>query len=113
MAGACPYKLIVYGENALFLWNLLLFTRAQKGQTGNIVVMRREGSAGVVNFVTPGRGSCAIWLFLWNLFLFSRAWRGQGECTGMMIREGSAGVVDFVTPGAGVFCLGVTEWVIY
>ena len=29
--GACPCKLIVYGENALFLWNLILFSQAWRG----------------------------------------------------------------------------------
>ena len=73
--------------------------------------MPREGSTGVVNFVSPGGGLLLGHfhisqnaLFLWNLLLFSWAWRGQGECTGMMIREGFAGVVEFVTPGAGVLC---------
>ena len=83
MAGACPYKLIVYGENALFLWNLLLLSRAWSEQGECTGMMIREGSAGVVEFVTNGRGffarvrlcgSCGKGaLLLLNLLLHSQA----------------------------------------
>ena len=52
----CPYKLIAYGENALFLWNLLLLSRAWSGQGECTGMMIREGSAGVVDFMKPGTG---------------------------------------------------------
>ena len=52
----CPYKLIAYGKNALFLWNFLLFSRAWSGQGECTGLIIREGSAGVMDFVTPGVG---------------------------------------------------------
>ena len=55
-------KLIVYGENELFLWNLILFSQASSRQGECTGMMIREGSARVVEFVTPWRG------------FFTRAW---------------------------------------
>ena len=52
----CPYEFIAYAENALFLWNLLLFSRAWSRRGECTGMMIREGIAGVVDFVKPGAG---------------------------------------------------------
>ena len=43
-------------SNALFLWNLLLFSQAWRGLSECTGMMIKEGFVGVVDFVTPGAG---------------------------------------------------------
>ena len=45
-----------YGENALFFFNLLLYSQAKIRQTKFIVMMTKEGSHTIVTFMTPGQG---------------------------------------------------------
>ena len=43
-------------KNALFLKNLILYSQAQNRQTKYIVMMTKEGSSKIVDFITPGQG---------------------------------------------------------
>ena len=69
LAVACLCKLILYGENALILWNLILLSRAWSRQGECTGIMIREGSAWVVDFFTPRWGffarallcGCGMW----------------------------------------------------
>ena len=58
---AWPYK--SYSENALFLKNLLLYSQAWIRQTKYIVMMTKEGSTQIMNFMTPGAGVLAKWVW--------------------------------------------------
>ena len=48
-----------------FLKNLLLYSQAFIRQTKYVVMMTKEGSTKIVNFMTPGTGSCArAWQYM-------------------------------------------------
>ena len=45
-----------------FFKNLLLNSQALIRQTKYVVMMTKEGSTKIINFMTPGQGSCArVW----------------------------------------------------
>ena len=56
-----------------------------------IVMMTKERSNKIVNFMTPGTGVLV---------------QGQTKYVVMMTKEGSTKIVNFMTPGTGVIVLG-------
>ena len=58
-AGACTLKIIAYGENTLFLWNLLLFSREWSGQGGVQVWWSGRGLPGLWISLPLGQGFLA------------------------------------------------------
>ena len=98
-----------------FLHILLLYSKAWIRQTKDIVMMTKEGSTKIVNFMTPGVGVLGfghishilkMYYFFKNLLLYSQAYIRQTMYIVMMTKEGSTKILTFITPGAGVLALG-------
>ena len=98
--------------------NHLLYSQAQIKQTKHIVMMTKEGSTKIVNFMTPGSGVLVLGrghishivklhYFFKNLLLYSQAQIRQTQYKVMMIKEGSTKIVNFMTPRAGVLMLAM------
>ena len=69
-----------------FFKNLLFYSQAQIRQTKDIVMMSKEGSTKIINFMTPGAGilmlgcgqiSRIVKMHFKNLLLNSQAWFRQ------------------------------------
>ena len=101
----------------VFLKNLLLDSQALIRQTKYVVMMTKEGSTKIVNFMTPGTGVLVLGhghishivklhYFFKNLLLDSQALIRQTKYVVMMTKEGSAKSLNFMTLGAGVLVLG-------
>ena len=99
-----------------FLKNLLLYSQALIRQTKYVLMMTKEGSTKIVNFMTPGAGVLVLGCghishivkmhyFFKNLLLNSQAQIRQTKQVVMMTKEGSNKIVNFMTPGAGVLVL--------
>ena len=100
-----------------FFKNLLLYSQAQIRQTEGIVMMSKEGSNKIVNFMTPKAGILVLgWgqishmvkmhYFCNNLHLFPQTLIRQTDRIVMMTKEGSTKIVNNMTPGAGVLVHG-------
>ena len=96
-----------------FFKNLLLYSQAQIRQTKYIVMMTKEGSTKLVNFMTPGAEvlvlGCGhvshlvkIHYFFKNLLLYSQAQITQSKYIVMTAKQGSTKIVTIMTQGAGV-----------
>ena len=83
-----------------FLKILLLYSQALIRQAKYVVMMTKEGSTKIVNFMTPGVGVLVLWLghmshivkmhyFFKNLLLYSQALIRQTKYVVMMTKEGS------------------------
>ena len=95
---------------------LLFYSGAWSIQSNCIVMMTKEGSIKIVNFMTPGAGVLVLGrghishimkciISLKTSFLLP----GIDQKTKylvMMTKEGSTYIVNFMTPGAGVLALG-------
>ena len=99
-----------------FLKNLLLYSGARFRKTKYIVMMTKERSTKIVNFMTPWAGVIAlgcghishivkIHYFFKILLLFSQAQIKQTKYIVIMTKEGSTKIVNFMTPAAGVLAL--------
>ena len=97
----------------VFLKNLLLDSQALISKTKYVVMMTKEVSKKIVNFMTPGAGvlvqGCGhishivkLHYFFKNLLLYSQALIRQTKYVVMMTKEGSTKIVNFMTPGTGV-----------
>ena len=82
-----------------------------------VVMMTKEGSNKIVNFITPGEGVLLqrrghishiikMHYFFKNLLLYSQAFIRQIKYVVMMTIEESTRIVNFMTPGVGVLVLG-------
>ena len=100
-----------------FFKNLLLYSQAQIRQTKYIVMMTKEGSIKIVNFMTPGAGVLALGCgyishivkmhyFFKDFLLYSQAQTRQIMYIVLVTNEGSTKIVNFMTPGTGVLMLG-------
>ena len=100
-----------------FLKNLLLYSQALSRQTKYLVMMSKEGSTKIVNFMTPGAGVLVLGrshinhimkmhYFFKNLQLYSQAYIRKTKYLVVMTKEGSTNIINFMTPVAGVFVLG-------
>ena len=100
-----------------FFKNLLLYSGAWFRQTKYIVIMTKEGSTKIVNFMTPRAGVLVLGCghishivkmhyFLKNLHLNSHAYIGQTRYIVVMTKEGSTKIVNFMIPVAGVLVQG-------
>ena len=100
-----------------FFKNLLLKSKAQIRQTKYVLMMTKEGTTKIVNFMTPGPGvlvlGCGhkshivkLHYFFKNFLLYSQAQIRQTKYVVMMTKEGSTKIVNFMTPGAGVLVQG-------
>ena len=83
-----------------FLENLLLYSQALIRQTKYVVMMTKEGSTKIVNFMTPGVGVLVLGCghishivkmhyFFKNLLFSSQVWVRQTMYKVMMIKVGS------------------------
>ena len=99
-----------------FLKHLLLYSQALIRQTKYVVMMTKEGSTKIVNFMTPGVGILVLGrghishrvkmhYFFKNLLLYSQAQIRQTKYIVVMTKEGSNKIVNFMTPEAGVLML--------
>ena len=95
----------------------LLYSQALIRQTKYVVMMNKEWSTKIVNFMTPGvevlvlgRGHIShivkMHYFIKNLLIYSGASIRQTMYIVMMTKEGSTKIIDFMTPGLGVLVLG-------
>ena len=93
-----------------FFKNLLLNSKALIRETKYVVMMTKEESTKIVNFMTPwvgvlvlGRGHIShrvkMHYFLKDLLLYSQALIRQTKYVVMMNKEGSTKIVNFMTPG--------------
>ena len=100
-----------------FFKNLLLYSRELFQQTKYIVMVTKEGSIKIVNFMTPkagvlvvGRGHLShivkMHYFSKNRLLYSLAQIRHTRCIVMIAKEGSSRIVNFMIRMAGVFVLG-------
>ena len=82
-----------------------------------VVMMTKEGSTKIVNFMTPGAGVLVLgrglishivkmYYFFKNLLLYSKVLIRQTKYVVMMTKEGSTKIVNFMTHRAGVLVLG-------
>ena len=90
-----------------FFENLLLYSQAQIRLSKYVVMMTKEGSTKIVNFMTPGAGVLVLGrgyishivklhYFFKNLLFFSQAQIKQTKCIVMMTKEGSTKIVKFI-----------------
>ena len=87
-------------------------------QTKNIVMITKERSTKIVNYMTPGRGSCdGAWAYKSNsknpLFYIFENLLLPGidqkiKHIVMMTKEGSTKIVNLITPREGIF--GARAW---
>ena len=100
-----------------FFNNLLLYTQAQIRQSKYVVMMTKEVSTKIINFMTPGaeflvlgrghiRQTVKMHYFFKNRLFYSQAQIRQTKYLVMMTKEGSTKIVNFMTHGAGVLVLG-------
>ena len=102
-----------------FFKNLLLYSGAWSIQTKCIVMMTKDWSTKIANFMLPGAGVLVLGCghisyivkmhyFLKHLLFYSGAWSIQTKCIILMSKEGSTctKIENFMTPPAGVFVLG-------
>ena len=100
-----------------FLKNLLLYSQAFIRKTKYVVMMTKEGSTKIVNFMTSRAGvlvprcghithivKCIISLKI--LLLYSEALIKQTKYTVIITKEGFTKIVTFMPPRAGVLALG-------
>ena len=82
-----------------------------------VVMMTKEVSTKIVNFMTPGAGILVqerghrshivnMHFFFKNLLLYSQTLISQTKYVVMMTKEGSTKIVNFMTPRAGILVLG-------
>ena len=78
-----------------------------------IVMMTKEGSTIIVNFITPGaevlvqgQGHIKCIISLKNLLPYSKVQNRQTKYLVMMTKEGFTKIMNSMTPGAGVLVLG-------
>ena len=102
---------------AFFFKNLLLYSQAQIRQTKYIVIITKEGSTQIVNFMTIwvwilvlGCGYIIRFIvkmhyFFKMLLLYTQAQNSQTASKVMMMKEGSTKNVNLMTPRAGVLVL--------
>ena len=99
------------------LKNLLRYLGAWIRQTKCVVMMTKEGSTRIINFMTPGAGvfmlGCGhishivkVHYFFKNLLLYSHTYIRQNKYIVVMTKEGSTKIVTFMTPGVEVLVLG-------
>ena len=97
--------------------NLHIYSQAQIRETMCIVMMTKEASTKIVNFMTPGSGVLVLGFghisrivkmhyFFKNLLHYSQAQIRQTRYIVMIAKEGSTKIVTLMTPGAGVLVLG-------
>ena len=90
-----------------FFKNLFLYSQAQIRQTKNVVMMTKEGSTKIVNFMTPGAGALVLGrghishivklhYFFKNLLLYFQAQIKQSKCIVMMTQERCTKIVKFI-----------------
>ena len=83
-----------------------------------VVMVTKEGSTKIVNFMTPGAGILVkerghrshivkLHYFFKNLLLYSQTLISQTKYVVMMTKEGSTKIVNFIAPWAGEMCWGV------
>ena len=100
-----------------FLKNLLLYSQALIRQTKYVVMMTKEWSTKIVNFMTPGVGVLMLvrvhlshrvkmHYFFKNLLLYSQAYIRQTKYIVMMTKEESTKIVNFMTPGTWALLIG-------
>ena len=100
-----------------FFKNLLLYSQAMTRKTDSIVIMPKERSTKIVNFMITRAGILVLesgqishivkmHQFFKNLLLFTQAQIRQTESIVMMTKKESTKIVNFMTPGAGVLVLG-------
>ena len=88
-----------------FFKNLLLYSQALIRQTKYVVMMTKEGSTKIVNFMTPGVGVVVLrrghishimnmHYFFNNILIYSRTSIRQIKNTVMMTKEGSTKFVN-------------------
>ena len=86
-------------------------------QTKYVVMMTKEGSTKIVNFMTPGAGVLVLGsghtshivkmhYFFKNLLLNSQALIRQTKYVVMMTKEEFTKIVNFMSPEGGVLVLG-------
>ena len=86
-------------------------------QTKFIIMLTKESSTKIVNFMTPGedfllleRGHTShivkMHYYFKKLLLYSQAYFRQTKSVVMMIKERSTKVVNLMNPGAGFLVLG-------
>ena len=95
-----------------FLKNLLLYSQAQIRQTEGIVIMSKERSTEIVNFMTPRAGILVLgrgkiihtvkMLYFFTNLLFTQAYIRQTESLVMMTKKESTKIVNFRGSCAGV-----------
>ena len=94
-----------------FLKNLFLYSQALIRQTKYVVMMTKEGSTKIVNFITPGAGVLLLGrghishivkmhYFFKNL-LYTQAYIRQTKYVVMMTKEGSTKVIKVLVLGHG------------
>ena len=102
-----------------FFKNLIIFYRAWSIQTKCILMMTKEGSTKIVNFMTGGIGvlvpRCGhlsyivkMHNFFKNILLYTQAQitQTEGIVFNLMSREGSTKIVNVMTPRIGILVLG-------
>ena len=100
-----------------FYKNRFLYSQAQIRQTKYVVIMNKEESTEIVNFMIPesgvlviGRGHIShivkMHYFFKNFLLYSKAWIRKTQYIVMITKEAYTKFVNFMTPRAGVLVLG-------
>ena len=93
-----------------FFKNLPLYSGAWSIQTKCIVVMTKEGSTKIFNFMTPRAGvllGCVHKSYIVKMYYFfkkSSPMEQKIKYIVMMSKEGSTKIVNLMTPGTGVLC---------
>ena len=74
-------------------------------QTKGIVMMSKEWSTKIVNFMTLKAGILVVGHTVNMQYVYTRAWNRKIKYKAIMTKEGSAKIVNFITIGAwGVLC---------
>ena len=95
-----------------FFKNIHLNSRPWFIQTKCIVMMTKEGSTKIVNFMTPGAGvfvlGCGRMSYMVKMHNSYTQIRQTKDIV-IMYKEGSTKIVNFMTPKAGILVLGLGQ----